>query len=58
MSYLKAAAKAAIKVNAKLCEKYKTTNLNLAHQFLGMEIHRDGTGVSLGQKADISTILG
>jgi hypothetical protein len=23
-----------------------------------MEIHRDGTGVSLGQKADISTILG
>jgi hypothetical protein len=57
MSYLKASAKATIKVKAKLSEKYKITNLAPAHQFLGIEIHHDGTRVSLGQKADITTIL-
>jgi hypothetical protein len=61
MSYPEAAAKAAIEVKAKLLEKYKITNLGPARQFLGIEIHRDGTGdgtgVSLGQKAYIITIL-
>jgi len=53
------ASKAAIEVKAKLSEKYKITNLGPARQFLGIEIHRDenGTGISLGQKAFITTIL-
>jgi hypothetical protein len=46
-----------IKVKAKLSEKYKITNLGLAHQFLGMEIHCDGTRVSLSQKVNITMIL-
>jgi hypothetical protein len=57
MSYPEAAAKAAIKVKAKLMEKYNITNLARARQFLGIEIHRDGTRVSLSQKAYITTIL-
>jgi hypothetical protein len=57
MSYLEAAAKAAIEVKAKLSQKYKITNLGPARQFLSIEIHRDGTGVSLSQKAYITTIL-
>jgi hypothetical protein len=42
-------------------KKYKITNLGLARQFLGIEIHCEkhgtGTGVSLGPKAFITTIL-
>jgi len=57
MSYLEAAAKAVIEVKAKLSQKYKITNLCPARQFLGIEIHRDGTRVSLSQKAYITTIL-
>jgi hypothetical protein len=57
MSYPEAATKAAIEVKAKLSEKYKITNLGPARQFLGIEIHRDDTGISLGQKAYITTIL-
>jgi len=38
-------------------EKYKITNLGPARQFLRIEIHRDRTGVSLSQKAYITTIL-
>jgi len=57
MSYPEAATKAAIEVKAKLSEKYKITSLGPACQFLGIEIHRDGTGISLGQKAYITTIL-
>jgi len=59
MPYPEAAAKAAIKVKAKLSEKYMITNLGPAHQFLGIEIYRDaiGTRISLGQKAYITTIL-
>jgi hypothetical protein len=59
MSYPEATAKAAIEVNAKLSEKYKIGNLAPAGQFLGIEIYRDtvGTGISLGQKAYITTIL-
>jgi hypothetical protein len=52
-----AATKAAIEVKAKLSEKYKITNLGPVDQFLGIEIHYDGTGVSLGQKGYITTIL-
>jgi len=60
MSYPETAAKAAIEVRATLSEKKKITNLGLAHQFLGIEMHRDeiGTRISLGQKAYITTILG
>jgi hypothetical protein len=57
MSYPEAAAKAAIKAKAKLSQKYKITNLGPAHQFHGIEIHRDGSGVSLSQKPYITTIL-
>jgi len=57
MSYPEAATKAAIEVKAKLSEKNKITNVGPARQFLGIMIHRDGTGVSLGQKAYIITIL-
>jgi len=59
MSYPQAAAKAAIEVKAKLSEKYKITNLGLAREFLGIEIyrHENDTGIRLGQKAYITTIL-
>jgi len=57
MSSAEAATKAAIEVKAKLSEKYKITNLGPARQFLDIEIHRDDTGISLGQKAYITTIL-
>jgi hypothetical protein len=33
------------------------TNLGPACQFLGIEIHCEDTGISLGQKAYITTIL-
>jgi len=36
MSYLVAAAKAAIEVKAKLSGEYKITNISAAHQFLGI----------------------
>ena len=51
------ASKSAIEVKAKLSEKYKITNLGPARLFLGIEIHRDDHGISLGQKAFITTIL-
>ena len=57
MSEPDAATQAANEVKAKLSEKYKITNLVSAHQFLGLEIHRDNTGISLGRKAYIATIL-
>jgi len=56
-SYLETAAKAAIVVKTKLQEKYKMTNLGPARQFLSIEIHSDGTSISLGQKAYITTIF-
>jgi hypothetical protein len=46
-----------IEVKAKLSEKYKITNFGPARQLLGIEIHRDGTGISLSQKPYITTIL-
>jgi len=59
MSHPQAAAKAAIDVKANLSEKYKITNLGQESQFLGMKTYRDenGSGISLGQKAYITTIL-
>jgi hypothetical protein len=61
MSYPEAAAKPGIEVKVKLSEKYKITNLGPARQFVGIGIHRTGTGdgtwVGLGQKAYIITIL-
>jgi hypothetical protein len=38
-------------------EKYKITNLGPACQFLGIEIHCEDTGISLGQKVYITAIL-
>jgi hypothetical protein len=51
MSYLEAATKAAIEVKAKLSEKYKITNLGPARQLLDIDIHCNGPGVSISQKA-------
>jgi len=53
------ATRAVIEVKVKLSEKYKITNLGSARQFLSIEIHCDenGTGISLDQKAFITTIL-
>jgi len=39
--YTKDATKAAIKVQARLSEKYKITNLGPARQSLGINIHRE-----------------
>jgi hypothetical protein len=47
LSYPEAATRAVIEVKAKLSEKYKITNLGLACQFLGIEIHCEDTGISL-----------
>jgi len=61
--YLEDAIKAAIKVKARLLEKYKITNLGPAPQSLGIEMHREenvtgtDTAISLGQRAFITTIL-
>jgi len=61
MFYPEDATKAEIEVKARVSEKYKITNPGPAHQFLGIEIHREengtSTGISLGQKAFITTIL-
>jgi hypothetical protein len=67
MLYPEDATKAAIEVKARLSKKYKITNLGPARPFLGIEIHREETGsstgtgtvtgISLGQKAFITTIL-
>ena len=59
MLYPKVTNKAAIKVKARLLEKYKITNLGPAHQFLRIKIHRKEhiTGIRLGQKDFITTIL-
>jgi len=59
--YLEDATLAAIAVKARLPEKYNITNLSPAHQFLVIDIHHEetgtGTGISLGRKAFITTIL-
>jgi len=57
MSYQEAATKAVIEVKVTLSEKYKITNLGLARQFLSIKIHSDDCGISLSQKAYITTIL-
>jgi len=57
MSYLETATIAAIKVKAIILEKYKITNFGPVGEFLGIEIHHNGTGISLGQKANITRIL-
>jgi len=57
MSYPEAPTKAPIEVKANLSEKYMVMHLGPARHFLGIEIHRDGTGLSLGQKGYITTIL-
>jgi len=57
MSYPEAATKPAIKVKAKLSEKYNIKNLGPARQFLGIEIPRDDTGISVSQNGYIAIIL-
>jgi hypothetical protein len=53
--------KAAIEDKPRLSEKYNITNLGMACQFLGIEIHREehrtGTGISLAQMAFLPMIL-
>jgi hypothetical protein len=46
-------------VKARLYDKFKITNLTLARQFLGIEIHHkvNGPDICLGQKAFITMIL-
>jgi hypothetical protein len=56
MPYLKATATSATEVIATVSEQYMITNIGPARQILGNEIHRNGIGVSLGQKAYITTI--
>jgi len=56
-SYPETATKVAIEVKAKLSEQYIIKNLGPARQFLGIQIHRDGTRVSLSQNAYITTLL-
>jgi len=59
MSHPEIARKAAIDVKAKLPEKYMITNLGPARQFIFIEIYSEDnrTGISLGEKAYITTIL-
>lgn len=59
MSYPQAAAKAAIKVQANLSEKYMITNLLSVRQCLAIKIHHDenGTRITLGQNVCITTIV-
>jgi len=59
MLYPKDGTKAAIEVRTRLSERYMISNLGPACQSIGIEIHRDenGTFISLGQKAFITTIL-
>jgi len=57
MSYPVAATKAVIQVRVNHLDKYNITIHSLVYQFLGIEIHRDGARISLGQKSSFSTIL-
>ena len=52
-----AASNTEIEVNTKVSAKYQITNFGPVRQFFGVKIHHDGTRISLGQKASISTIL-
>jgi hypothetical protein len=58
MLYPQDATKAVIDVQTRLPEKSNITNHGLAHQFLGIEIHREenGIGISLGQKDFITAM--
>jgi hypothetical protein len=56
ISYREAVSNATIEVKGNVSEQYMIMNLGPAHQFLGVEIHCDGTGVSLRQTANITTI--
>jgi hypothetical protein len=47
MSYPEAATKAVIEVKVILSGKYKTGNLSLGCEFLGIKIHCEDTGISL-----------
>jgi hypothetical protein len=57
MSYQEATTNAAIEMNLKLSEKYRIPNPALTRQLLIFEVHCDGTGVSPGLKASVTTIL-
>ena len=59
MMYPKDTTKAAIEVMARLRKMFGITNLGVAGQFLGIKIHcvENSTGISLGQKAFITSIL-
>jgi hypothetical protein len=59
ITYPEAATEPSIQVQAKLSRKYYIMNLCQLHQFLAIKIDWNdiGTGIGLGQKAYITTIL-
>jgi len=57
MSFPETPNNVAIVVTAMLSQKYKITNLGAARQLVGIEIHPDRNGVSLGQQSYITPIL-
>jgi hypothetical protein len=54
---MESGSKVTIELKGKLSETYKIMNLGLAGQYLCIEIHCEDYGISLGQKAFITTIL-
>jgi hypothetical protein len=57
MSYPEALAKSMIEVQSKILQKYIMKNLGPARQFLVIEIHHDGTELSVSQGAYFTTIF-
>jgi hypothetical protein len=60
LPYPEAATTAELEVKGKVFKKYQITNLGPARHFLIIEIYPNeiGTGISVGQKVYITTILG
>jgi hypothetical protein len=57
LAYAPSAAKEAEEIKMALAATYKITNLGTARQFLGIEIHYENDGISLGQRVFIDTVL-
>jgi len=57
LAYAPTAAKEVEGIKKALAATYKITNLGTARQFLGIEIHYESDGISLGQRVFIDSIL-
>jgi len=57
LAYGPSAAKEAEEIKTALAATYKITNLGTARQFLGIKIHYENDGISLGQRMFIDNIL-